>query len=414
MIKIRELSSGIKVILDKTDYVSSVAIGFWVKTGSVNEDSKYAGISHFVEHMLFKGTENRSAHDIARDADNLGCNLNAFTSRETTCYHLKTLSENLIPSTEILIDMLVNSRFDKKEMTRERKVIMEEIKMTKDVPDEDVQDTIFKLVHSANSYGKSIIGTNTSLRNITQEVMKNYVRDRYTKDNILIAIAGKFDEDEIIEYLEGKMDSLKDSVETDDLRVGEYKPSYSSKIKDIEQSHFFLGKPAISLDDDRYYAYAVANSILGGSMSSRLFQSVREQQGLAYSVYSLISSGSFVGGVYIYAGVAHESIEKAVLAICAELRKFEDSLTQDDVNKAKTQLKSSFIFGRESVAARMYSLGRNMTLLNKVKTEEDVLNAIDKVSLEDVKEVARELANIKDYSAACVSTRKINWKKLLK
>lgn len=414
MIKIRTLNCGVRVVMEKTDFLQSAAIGFWVRAGAVDEEAKYSGVSHFIEHMMFKGTNNRSAKEIAEDIDKIGGQINAFTSNETTCYYVKTLSSNLLKSTEVLLDMLTESKFDKHEMTRERQVICEEIKMTKDAPDEAAQEAIMEMVNNGNPLGKSIIGTPTTLKNISRNVIVDYIDKEYTRDSIVIAIAGNFDEEEICEYLEGKLLKFREKKEPKKHEILPYKPSYKVMIKDIEQAHLFIGTEGLKLTDDNSYKLMVLSKILGGSMSSRLFQSVRERKGLAYSVYSANSASTISGGFYIYAGVSHENIKPAIEAIKEEIIKIgRDGVTIDELNKAKEQIKAGFIFGLENVASKMFSLGKNLLLRGEVREEKEVLDIVDAITVEDVNEIAQMICDPKTYCGVAITNKRFDLKKIL-
>ncbi len=414
MIKIKTLSCGVRVAMDKTDYVQSVAIGIWVRAGAIDEEGKYSGISHFIEHMMFKGTEKRTAKGIAEEIDNLGGQMNAFTGKEATCYYVKTLSTNLKKSADVLLDMLSNSLFDKHEMTRERKVIYEEIKMTKDAPDEDAHDTISSIVNKGNPLGKSIIGTKTTLKNISQKAIKNYIQKEYTRDSIVVAIAGNFDEDEMCDYLEGKFAKFEGKKEEKSHEIIPYAPGFKVKKKDIEQAHFFLGTEGVSLKDDDYYKMAMLGNILGGGMSSRLFQSVREEKGLAYSVFSANASAAMGGAFYIYAGVSHKNLKPAMLAVKEELLKLDKGgVTKEELSKCKEQLKASFIFGQENVASKMISLGRSLLLKGEVRSDEEVLKIVDDISLEDIQKTAKRITDPEKYSAVAITNRYVDLKKIL-
>ncbi len=414
MIKIKTLPCGVRVAMDKTDYVQSVAIGIWVRAGAIDEEAKYSGISHFIEHMMFKGTEKRTAKGIAEEIDNLGGQMNAFTGKEATCYYVKTLSTNLIKSADVLLDMLSNSIFDKHEMTRERKVIYEEIKMTKDAPDEDAHDTISAIVNRGNPLGKSIIGTKTTLKNISQNAIKSYIKKEYTRDSIVVAIAGNFDEDEMCDYLEGKFAKFEMKKEPKNHKIIPYEPGFKVKKKDIEQAHFFLGTEGVSLKDDDYYKMAMLGNILGGGMSSRLFQSVREQKGLAYSVFSANASAGMGGAFYIYAGVSHQNLKPAMIAIKDELLKLDkEGVTKEELSKCKEQLKASFIFGQENVASKMISLGRSLLLKDEVRSDEEVLKILDEISLDDIQKTAKRITDPTKYSAVAITNRYVDLKKIL-
>lgn len=292
MIKVRKLNCGTNIIMEKTDYVQSAALGIWVRAGAADEKEEFSGASHYIEHMMFKGTEKRTAKEIAADVDKIGGVFNAFTGKEATCYYIKTLSSNIYKGAEILLDMLTASRFAPEEMDKERQVICEEIKMVKDTPDDDVYDTISELVSSGNPLGRSILGTPESLARLDRDKLKSYMDVKYARDSIVVAVVGNFDEERIVEMFEDKLTAFREKKVTEKEEIRPYKQSFSVKVKDIEQTHICLAVPSVSLADDKYYAFVLMNSILGGSMSSRLFQNIREERGLAYSVYSMNSFAS--------------------------------------------------------------------------------------------------------------------------
>ena len=414
MINIRTLDCGVRVITDRTDYLQSAAIGIWVKAGSVDEEDKYAGVSHFIEHMMFKGTKNRTAKQIADDMDRLGSQFNAFTSKEATCYYAKTISSNLIKSAEILLDMLTESLFDKHEMTRERQVICEEIKMTQDSPEDAAHDMISEAVNRGNPLGRSIIGTPTSLKRISRNVLVDYIEREYTRDSMVVAIAGNFDEDEICDFLEGRLKKFKAAKEKKNHKIIPYAPAFKTKVKDIEQAHFFMGTESVKIADEEYYTVAVLGNILGGSMSSRLFQSVSERKGLAYSVYCFNSPASMAGGFYIYAGVSHDNLRKAIEAVKEELVLLgTEGVTEREVAKAKEQLKAGFIFGQENVASKMFSIGKSLLLTNSAKTDREVLEKINAVSMEEICKAAEKIGDPSRYSAVAITNRRFDIKKVM-
>lgn len=415
MINIRKLNCGVTMVLDRIEDSRAAAIGFFVKAGSTNENLDNWGISHFIEHMMFKGTESRNAHDIAEEVDMMGAQINAYTSKETTCYFVKTLSSHLISSAEILIDMLTNSLFDEEEINRERNVILEEYKMTLDTPDDLAHELAEKAVNGGNPFGKSIIGDVDSINGINREKMMDYLSNWYTRDNIVVSVAGNFDEEEICQYIEGKLSKLGETLKGEHkYEAEEYVPGIEVVVKDIEQSHMFLGTESVKNTDPDYYTYTLVANILGGSMSSRLFQAVRERKGLAYSVYAANSSSSKNGGFYIYAGVAHENIEKAVDAIKVEMAKVrEEGFTEKEMIKAKEQLKASFIFGQENVTTRMFSCGRALILTGNVKTDDEVLEAIESITLEDLNRVGRAVTDPAKYSVGAVVGKEVDFKGLL-
>lgn len=414
MIINKKLNCGVRVVMEEIPYVQSVSIGIWVKAGSVDETAKNSGISHFIEHMLFKGTENRSAKKIAEDVDKIGGQINAFTGKEATCYYLKTLATNIDQAADILIDMFINSKFDEEEMTKEKRVVCEEIKMIEDSPEDDAHDIISELVFKGNPLAKSIIGTPKSLEGITRNAIKKYMGEEYTRDNIVISVCGSFDQDHVSELFDCKLMALHPSKAPKEYSEAPYKPSYKVKVKDIEQSHLCLGLKGLALDDDRYYPLVLLNNIMGGSMSSRLFQNIREEKGLAYSVYSMSSSFSDTGYFNIYAGVSHEKVRDAVVGIQDELKLLKaDGVTTEELQTAKEQMKGSYIFSLENVNGRMFSIGKNMLLLDKIYTPEEVISSIDAVTMEDIADISEMITDIHNYSGVLIGKSKIDLKKIV-
>ena len=415
MVNIKKLNCGVRLVTEKISHVQSAAIGIWVKNGAVDEYKEVSGLSHFIEHMMFKGTENRTAKKIAEDIDKIGGQINAFTGKEATCYYVKVINTHLFDGAEVLLDMLNNSVFDSKEMTKERQVICEEIKMIEDQPDDLAHDTVCEMVFRGNELGNSIIGTKSSLKRITRPVMVDYKNKTYTKDSIVISASGNFDEEELAKYLEDKFDKIFDSKPARKETAVEYKPSYKVIVKDIQQSHICMATKTIALGDPRYYSFSVLNNIMGGSMSSRLFQNIREEKGFAYSVYSMNSTFSTSGYYNIYAGVSHDKVAAAIDGIKEELDVLAaKGVSDEELSMSKEQLKSSYIFGQENVASRMFAIGKNLLLLGKVFTAEEVLKGIEEVSHESINAIKPMICNIDNYSAVCVNRDKINLKKMIR
>ncbi len=414
MIINKKLNCGVRIVMEEIPYVQSVSVGIWVKAGSVDETAKNSGISHFIEHMLFKGTENRSAKKIAEDVDKIGGQINAFTGKEATCYYLKTLANNIDQAADILIDMFINSKFDEEEMEKEKRVVCEEIKMIEDSPEDDAHDIISELIFKGNPLAKSIIGTPKSLQGITRSTIKKYISEEYTRDNIVISVCGRLNPDHVCELFDSKLLALSAEKTPKTYEEAVYKPNYKVKIKDIEQSHICLGLKGLSLDDDRYYTLTLLNNIMGGSMSSRLFQNIREEKGLAYSVYSMSSSFTKTGYFNIYAGVSHEKIKDALIGIQDELKLLKaEGVTTEELQTAKEQLKGSYIFSLENVNGRMFSNGKNMLLLNKIYTPEEVMASIDAVTLDDIKDISEMVTDIHSYSGVLIGRNKVDLKKIL-
>ncbi|MDR1247628.1 MAG: insulinase family protein [Clostridiales Family XIII bacterium] len=414
MIETKTLNCGIRLITEEIPHVKSVSLGVWVRAGAVRESERRSGISHFTEHMLFKGTDKRTAKQIAEDVDRIGGQINAFTGKEATCYYLKTLSANFAKGAEILSDMLLFSRFDKEEMDKERRVICEEIKMIEDSPEDDIHDLISEQVFHGSALAKSIIGVPSTLTGIKSATIRAYMKRFYTTDNIVLAVAGGFDAAETEYELEKLFSGLPAGLESAFPDCNAYAPRYRSKVKDTEQSHICMGVKGVALEDRRYYSLTMLNNIMGGSMSARLFQNIREQKGLAYSVYSSTSSFTNDGMFSIYAGVGHDKVRETVKAIADELKKLKkEGVCRDEADAAKEQMKSHYIFGQENVNGRMFSIGKNYLLLNKIFTPDEVLAKIDGVTLDGLHEAAELITDYSGYSGAVIGRKRQNWNRLL-
>ena len=393
-------------MLEYLPHVQSASIGVWVRAGAVDElngDGGNAGISHFIEHMLFKGTAKRSAREIAEEIDSIGGSMNAFTGREATCYYIKTLSAHLDVSIDVLGDMFTASLFDPEEMDKERGVIIEEMKMIEDVPDDIGQDLIAEAVFDGSLLGHRIIGYPETVGAFARDDITRYMADRYAANSIVISLAGNFDETAVMAWLETAFGGIAGYAAKRDIpSVGHY-PTSLRRVKDIEQSHIFLGRRGVPLQADRYYAFTLFNSILGGGMSSRLFQNVREDKGLAYSVYS--ASQAFVddGLFVIYAGVAADKEKVALAAIYEELERLaEKGVGNVELSKAKEQNKGSYVFGKESVSGRMFSTGRNELLLGRTYTDEEIIEGIESVTTADIAAIAEAYADSAAYSSVVI------------
>lgn len=404
MLEIRKLSNGIRLIMDPVKEVESVTLGIWIKTGSLYEEKKYAGISHFVEHMMFKGTEKRTYSDISREIDRIGGSINAFTGKEATCYHVKLVSSKLFEGADVLVDMVENSVFPKEEMNKERYVIEEEIKMTLDSPEDLAHDLSTELIFKGNALGNSIIGTPSSLKRITQNVMRGYVKRRYTRDNIIVSIAGKFDEDEVVAYFEKQFEKLDSVADEISFVEAEYKPTIKVVQKDIEQCNLCMGLPTFGIDDSRYYPMQVLNNIFGGTMSSRLFRNIREEQGLAYSIFSMFASYKGLGYFKIYAGLNRNKVEEAIKGIQNEISHLaKNGIEDDELEASREQLKAGFVFSQESTASRMLTNGRMAILLDRVVPIDEIISAYDSITKSEVENLISNISDFTKYSAVAVT-----------
>ncbi|MFA5523370.1 MAG: pitrilysin family protein [Tissierellales bacterium] len=398
------LDNGLRIVTEHIPYVKSVSIGIWFEVGSRKENNSNNGVSHFIEHMLFKGTINRSAKEIAESIDNIGGQINAFTSKECTCYYTKVLDSHINVAIDVLSDMLFNSLFDKDEIIKEKSVIYEEIKMYEDSPEDLVHDLLSQTIFNKNSLSLPILGSKESLEKITREEIINYFESYYIPSNAVISIAGNFDFNETIKLIENRfLDwKVKNKVYEDYEKPTIYH-NISRKKKDIEQLHFCIGTQGISQGQDDLYALLIMNNIFGGSMSSRLFQDIREDKGLVYSIYSYPSSYKDTGIFTIYAGLNPDNFIDVIDIIMENIDLMKrDYLTEDELFRSKEQLKGNYILGLESTASRMTSIGKSELLFNKIISPEEIALKIDKIELEDIVNVVNKVFDTKKFNIAYV------------
>ncbi|HAQ39786.1 MAG TPA: peptidase M16 [Clostridiales bacterium] len=399
MIKKYTLDNGIRILMEKIDYVKSASIGIWVNIGSNNETEETNGLSHFIEHMLFKGTKNRKAIEIAEDMDNLGGQLNAFTSKECTCFYVKVLDENIKEAVDILSDMFFNSLFQQEEIDKEISVVIEEIKMYEDSPEDIVHDKLTEVVFNNSPMAYNILGTEENLRTFTTEKVLNYMKEKYSPYNTVIAIAGNFDEEAFVKFVNEKFRHWQNSHIAHVDKEAEYVRKVVGINKDLEQLHMCIGNRTMGRHDKNYYPLLVLNNIFGGTMSSRIFQEVREKKGLVYSIYSFVSNYSNTGIFSIYAGMSYNCAEDALRTILKEMVSMKKgSITLKEFNRSKQQIKGNYILGLESTSSRMSAIGRRELLYNEIQYPEEVIEKINNVKLEDVLEVANELFDINNLS----------------
>ncbi len=395
MYKKHILGNGVRVVCEKIPYVRSVSLGIWVKTGSRNENIRNNGISHFIEHMLFKGTEKRSAAGIAEAIDNIGGQLNAFTGKECTCFYAKTLDTHLDIALDVLADMFFNSTFVKKDIAVEKKVILEEIGMYEDSPEELVHDILSETVWDGNSIGYPILGTQKCLRTINKEMIRGYMTENYGPENVVISVAGNFEEEDLLslvgKYFGGwKAEAAKKTV----YEAVIFKPGLKIREKDTEQVHLCLGFEGIEHGNDRLYSLLAVNNIFGGGMSSRLFQKIREKKGLVYSIYSYPSAYKNAGLFTIYAGMKPEQINEVFQLIRDEIRLLvKKGIKSDELAKSREQLKGNYILGLESTSSRMNSIGKSELMLGYIDTPEEVLGKIDAISMEVIDDIIERVFN---------------------
>ena len=389
------LPNGLRIITEEIPHVRSASIGVWVAAGSVWESTANMGISHFIEHMLFKGTATRTSRQIAREIDGRGGSLNAFTSKEQTCYYVKVLDEHLPIAVDVLADMLRDSLFDPAEIEKEKGVIVEEIKMYEDVPDDLVHDLFAAAMWSDHALGRPIVGTAEIVQSLTREQIMGYFHDHYVGGNIVIAAAGRIEHDRVVELVAAKFGWL---AAGGGQRSGPGHPAKADRpralirSKETEQTHLVLGMAGLPQEHRDLYALHLLNTVLGGGASSRLFQEIREERGLAYSVYSFQASFRETGSVAVYAGVSPGVMEQVLTLVQQSLRQAgEQGITAEELLEAKEQLKGQIMLGLESTSGRMTRLGRGELMLGRVLTPDEIIARIDCVTGEEVLALAGRL-----------------------
>ena len=387
------LPNGLTILTEKMDHIRSVSMGIWVKSGSRHEDPNVNGISHFVEHMVFKGTSSRSAEDIARQVDSIGGNMDAFTGKETICFNVKVLDEHLPVAVDILSDMVLHPVFDVNEITRERGVILEEIKMDEDNPDYLVHEIFTQNFFKGHPLGKPILGTKETVRRFDQEAIWGYYGGKFSPGNMIISAAGNLNHKEFVDLLRQRFEQLP---------VGsngwhDTPPKINSRIilrnkKALEQVQICVGVPSYSISHERRYVTYILNTLLGGGMSSRLFQNVREKQGLVYSIFSELNPFRDAGMLSVYAGTSRESAPKVVQSIVHEFRELKTApIAEEELKRAKDQLKGNLMLSLESSTARMSNLARQEMYYDHFFTMDEIIDRIQAVTVEDLLETANEL-----------------------
>ena len=386
------LPNGIRVLSEKVPGSRAVSIGVWVTAGSRDEPWELSGISHFIEHMIFKGTANRSALEIAKTFDRLGGFSNAFTSKETTCFHAKVLDSHLDIIMELLSDIFLNSVFDPLEVDRERQVILQEISMMEDSPDELVHELFNVNFWKGNPVERSILGSPDTVSLISSDSLKTHIREYYTGKKVLISASGNIDHDDLCSRAQGLFSCLGDGNHLPARTAPEPNFDIFFKKKDLEQTHVLLGLPGPSSSDPGRYRTVLMNVILGGSMSSRLFQEVREKRGLAYAVYSFVSSLNDSGLLGIYAGVAPENTGEAVSIIRKEMEKMAtDTVDEAEIQAAKDNIKGGLLLSSENTDSRMSRIARNEIDLGQYISYEEVVENIESVTAEEIRNCAADL-----------------------
>ena len=390
---IKTLQSGIRVIGEQNLDLHSVTVGFWIRTGQRNERRQEAGVSHLIEHMLFKGTKRRSARDISVALDEIGGQINAFTAKEYTCYYARCMDEDLPLVLDVLCDMLQNSVLDEAELAREKGVVLEEISMVEDTPEDLVHDKLAEAYFGTHALAYPILGTRDSVAAQTPDSLRAYMARRYTPDNVVVALAGNFDVDAVCDRLNALTQAWPYQAgqnEADEADKLEIQPSCVTVPRDSEQLHLCLGFSGVAQDSPLVYAVQVFNNLFGGGMSSRLFQEIREARGLAYSVYSYPTQYVDCGTFTIYAGLTPSQVRNVADIVKAQMDDvLRGGITQAELVRGRNQLRGSYILGSESSSNRMMSIGRRYLMTGEVLTSEQVLSNIEAVTMETLLQAAQ-------------------------
>jgi predicted Zn-dependent peptidase len=389
MYNLFKLNNGLRVVVENIEHFNSVSVGLWVENGSRNESQENNGISHFIEHMFFKGTENRTSKEIAEVIEDIGGQINAFTGKEATCYYVKLLDNYLELGLEVISDMLFNSKFHPEDIEKEKGVVIEEINMSEDSPEDVLMDLHSKATWGSDSISRPILGYEHTVRSFNRDMLLDYLHRYYIPENCVISICGNVDMTKIEKLVEkyfGNWFCENKSITRYNSPIIE-KNNYFRK-KDIEQLHITLGMPGLQTGHDDIYALILLSNMLGGGASSILFQKIREELGICYSIYVFISSHINIGTVNIYAGLNPQYIKEALETINYELQKFSvDKISMEKLHKSKEQLKGSYILGLESTSSRMFNNGKSVLFKNRINTPSDVIKKIDNINYENLDKV---------------------------
>jgi predicted Zn-dependent peptidase len=386
------LPNGLRLITEAMPHVRSVTIGVWLMRGSRHESDERSGMAHFVEHMLFKGTDSRSAEDIAQAIDSIGGQLDAFTAKEYASYYIKVLDEHLPLAVDLLADIVLRPAFSPDEIEREKKVILEEIKMVEDTPDDLVHELFTQHFWQGHALARPILGSKETVSSFTADSILEYFRGAYVARNMVISAAGNLEHANVRELVERIFGSVTSDGERLAAEVPRVVPQVVSRTKELEQSHVVLGANSYpQRHDDRYASY-ILNTVLGGSMSSRLFQNVREKRGLAYAVFSGLSSYRDAGNITIYAGCSNDAVGQVVDLCVEELRGLKSApITQAELRRAKDHLKGSLMLSLENTASRMSHMARQEIYFDRHFTMDETLAGVERVTEEDLQRVAADL-----------------------
>lgn len=388
-----KLASGLQIVSEHIPHVRTVTLGFWVRVGTFSESAAEAGLSHFLEHMFFKGTGKRTAREIVEAFDDVGGEVNAYTTKEYTCFYAKVIDEHLPLAIDVLLDMLSSPAFTEKDIAKEKQVVLEEIAMYEDSPDELIHDDLAHTIWPSHPLGKPVLGSKASIASIELQDVRQYYDRYYTPANIIVSAAGNLSHANLEELIEKHARFLtcgeKTLVAYPEISYGQ---RLQSRVKETEQLHMCLGFPGLPWGHKDIYVMNMLNNIFGGGMSSRLFQAVREDLGLAYNIYSYSSSFIPAGYYAVYAGLSYANLPQVLQTIGTEMRLICDNpVTPAELERAKQQVKGALVIGLESTVNRMSRMGRGLLLLDKVTPLDEIVSRIEAVTVESIQELANEV-----------------------
>lgn len=386
------LDNGLKIISETIEHARSISIGIWINAGSRDEEARENGVSHFIEHMSFKGTRNRSTLQIAKELDAVGGMSNAFTGKENTCFHARVLGKHLSVVADILCDIFLNSVFEPFEIEKERGIISQEIKMLEDTPEDYVHDLLQRVFWKDHPIGMPILGTRDSIMEIDRKKIFNYIKRHYTAENVIISAAGAVDHNEVVNYFFPYFDKIMPNDPDPKRFPPKANVTTFSNYRDLEQVHMCLGVEGVSIKDEKRFAVSLLNTILGGNMSSRLFQEIREKQGLAYSVYSFLSSYTDSGILGMYVACNPHHVNNVLGTINKEIKRLlAGDMKKDDVAAARDYIIGGIYLSSESIENRMIRIARNELIFDRYIPYEETISKIEAIQLDDVVDIANML-----------------------
>jgi predicted Zn-dependent peptidase len=398
------LPNGLVVITEPMEYFHSVSVGIWLRSGSRREPAEWNGISHFIEHMVFKGTRRRSAEDIAREVDRVGGMLDAFTSKEMVCFNTRVLAEHLPKAFDVLADIVLEPRFADEDIEREKSVVLEEIRMTQDNPEDLVHELFTQNFWRSHPLGKPILGTPETVSAFTRDTLGDWFTECYAPNNLVITAAGHLSHAQLVDLVAERFSKLSPAREDDVEPVPAAAAHITMRTKhELEQVHICIGVPAFPLTDHRRFAASLLNNVLGGGMSSRLFQNIRERLGLAYAIFSEMNSYRDAGMLSVYAGTSLETAEKLIKCVLEEFRQLkEQALDDEELCRAKDHLKGATLLALEGTGARMNSLARYHIYFNRHFTAPELIAMLERVTADEIQQIAQEFFQAGRLAASVV------------